>query len=244
MSYRDADGSSDLTAEFAEERRDARFLGVTPRPLRFIACRKSHGSNTDETRIKDERIEQEQTERTEREPNLRFLCYLLLTTLTADYADTRGWAIHLVRIFIRAYPRHPRFFFIIPQIDILRGVQRDKRFVVRKETTNGTNHTNEEFLYSCDSCYSWLLETTEPRIKRGRNTVTKTDEGGINADDRFARHFSAPDFSAPSFRPSVNGGSIRLTAEIAEKRRETRRLCVSRRPLRFITCWSWATSGD
>ena len=37
------------------------LLCVTPRPLRFFVCRKSHGSNTDETRIK----EQEQTEETE-----------------------------------------------------------------------------------------------------------------------------------------------------------------------------------
>jgi hypothetical protein len=56
---------------------------------------------TDRTRIKDEKFEQEQTEKTERVPNLRFPCYLLLTNLTADSADTRGWADHLVR-------NHPR----------------------------------------------------------------------------------------------------------------------------------------
>jgi hypothetical protein len=86
---------SDLTAEFAEERRETRRLCASLRPLRFVACSKSHGSNADETQIKDEKIEQEQTERV---PKLRFLCYRVLTKPTADFADTRGWADHLVRV--------------------------------------------------------------------------------------------------------------------------------------------------
>jgi hypothetical protein len=137
-------------------RRETRRLCVSPRPLWFIACKSSHGSNTDETPTKDEKIEQEQTERTERLPDLRYLCLLLLTNLTADSVDTRPGAPGITSfVFIRAYPRHPRFFFIIPQIDILRGAQRDKRLVVRitrKQTTNGTNHTNDDSLFSCNSC--------------------------------------------------------------------------------------------
>src|SRR5437899_9326083 len=69
-----------------------------------------------------------------RMPNLCFLCYLLLRIkLTADYADTRPGAPGFTSfVFIRAYPRNPRFLFVIPQIDILRGAQRNRRLVITK----------------------------------------------------------------------------------------------------------------
>jgi hypothetical protein len=56
-------------------------------------------------------------------------------------------------VFIRACPRHPRFFFIIPQIDVFRGGQRDKQLVERTKTNHewpsaafGRNQNDREIL--------------------------------------------------------------------------------------------------
>src|SRR5579864_1699586 len=78
VSHRHADSSSNFTAEDAEERRDARCLGVSLRPLRFITCRMSHGSNIEETRIKDEILNRSKQRKQRRMPDLCFLCCLLL----------------------------------------------------------------------------------------------------------------------------------------------------------------------
>jgi hypothetical protein len=48
-------------------------------------------------------------------------------------------------VLIRAYPRlvptdTARFFFVTPQIDILRGAQKNRRFAVRKRTDEKIRH--------------------------------------------------------------------------------------------------------
>src|SRR6266404_3295541 len=63
--------------------------------------------------------------------------------------------------------------------------------------------------------------------KRRRNQHDGSDSSSV---------IFLPQIFLPYFRPSVIHGSSFSTAEFAEKCRETRRLGVSRGPLRFITC--------
>ncbi len=129
MSHRHADSSSNLTAEDAEERRDARSLGVSLSPLRFVTCRKSHGLNTDETRITDEDCEQEQTEETEENVPSRFRLFSPLSPVGS--VSIRG-SFCLLLPFLRVFAplRDP---FVRSESFAAAGTGLDGEFGVRRK---------------------------------------------------------------------------------------------------------------